>query len=194
MSDLLFDTPWWLPTVIAAVGVVLFVTGNKRTDAKFRNGGTAVILLAIALAVLSYLVDTPLETAKRQSRELVNAFEKSDWTKMSSILDPNATVTLHSLPIYTGRDEIIAAAKKAHEQYGFKTARLLSASGTQADTLITINMSLLTEQSSAMAATLNSNWQFEWQQRADGWSLVEVRAMKIGSFSGEDIRVLFPRR
>ena len=25
MSNLLFDTPWWLPAVIAAVGVVLFL-------------------------------------------------------------------------------------------------------------------------------------------------------------------------
>jgi hypothetical protein len=194
MSNLLLDTPWWLPAVIAAAGVVLFVAGNKRTDARVRSAGLGVVLLGIALAALSYFVDTPTEKAEHQSRELVNAFEKADWTKMSSILDPAATVTLHSLPVYTDRDEIIAAAKKAHEQYGFKTARILSAGGEQADTIITINISLFTEQSSAMAATLNSEWQFEWQERADGWSLVEVRALKIGSLGGDDVRGLFPRK
>jgi hypothetical protein len=193
MTDLLFDTPWWLPAVIAAVGVVLFVTGNKRTEAKLRNAGLAVVLLGIALAAVSYFVDTPLERAEKQSRQLVKAFEKTDWATMSSILDRDAIVSLQSLPIYTGRDEIVAAAKKAHERYGFKSATVLSANGERADTLITVNVVLLTEQD-ALGRTLNSDWQFEWQERADGWSLVEVRALKIGQSKGEEIRGMFPGR
>ena len=43
-----------------------------------------------------------------------------------------------------------------------------------------------------MASTLNSEWQFDWQQRADGWSLVEVRALKIGSQQGDQIQGMFP--
>ena len=54
MTDLLFDTPWWLPPSIAGAGVVLFVTGNKRVEQKIRLAGLAVICLAVLLAAVSY--------------------------------------------------------------------------------------------------------------------------------------------
>ncbi len=193
MSELLFDTPWWLPGLVGAVGVILFVTGNKRAENNIRNAGAAVVLLAILLAAVSYFVDTPRETALKRSHELVDAFERADWATMTSILDPTAAVTVLNFPIYSNRDAIMTAAKKAHEQYGFKSVNVLTSSATQADTLITVNVFLLSEQD-ALGRTLNSEWQFEWQQTPDGWSLVEIRGLKIGQSTGDQIRNMFPGR
>jgi hypothetical protein len=39
---------------------------------------------------------------------------------------------------------------------------VLSTSAEQQDTLITVDLVLLTEQSSAIVQTLNSEWQFIW--------------------------------
>ena len=36
VSDLLFDTPWWLPTIIIAAGLFAFLSGNKRTIPRLR--------------------------------------------------------------------------------------------------------------------------------------------------------------
>ena len=192
MTELLFNTPWWLPTLIAGVGIVIFVTGNKRVENRVRAAGAGVVLLAVVLAAVSYFVDTPIETAERQSNELVKAFEKSDWATMTSILDPGATLTVLSANVYHNRDEIIAAAKKAHERYGFKTARVLFSDATQADTVITVSLTLLTEQS--IPNTLNSRWEFEWQETAEGWRLVQVRAIQIGQSTGEQMKPMFPGR
>ena len=193
MTELLFDTPWWLPAAIATAGVVIFVSGNRRTENKIRLAGVAVICLAALLTAVSYYVDTPRETAQRRTRELVDAFERGDFDAMTSILHPDTVVTLHGAQIYNSRDEIIAGAKTAHSKYGFKSVNVLFSNVEQVQTSITVTITLLSEQN-AMASTLTSEWQFEWQQRADGWSLVEVRALKIGSQQGDQIRGMFPNR
>ena len=113
MTDLLFQTPWWLPTLIAVAGVVLFVTGNARTETRVRTAGLVVICLAILLAVVSYFVDTPRETAQKQSRELCYAFERADWPKMTSILDKSTAVTVLGNTVYPSRDRILTAAHTA---------------------------------------------------------------------------------
>src|SRR5688572_16280892 len=127
MTDLLFDTPWWLPALIAGVGIVVFVTGNKRVENRVRYAGLGILLLAVALVVVSYLVETPNEVAERRSRELVHAFEQRDWAAMTSILDPGAIVTVPNATVYKNRDDIIANAKLAHERYHFKSVNVLSA-------------------------------------------------------------------
>src|SRR5436190_22633943 len=136
MSDLLFDTPWWLPVLILAAGIAIFITGNRRLENRLRNAGLAVVLLGIALAAVSYFVDTPLETAEKRTVELCRSFEQTDWAKMTSILDRSTAVTVLSATIYSGRDEIVSAAKHAHEKYGFKTVRILSKDAARHDTVI----------------------------------------------------------
>jgi hypothetical protein len=192
MTDLIFHTPWWLPTLIALAGVVLFVTGNQRVENRVRLAGVGVIGLAILLALVSYFVDTPRETAERKSRDLCYAFERADWPTMTSILDRGTNISAPGASIYANRDEIVSAAKKAHERYGFKTVRVLSTSTEQQDTLITVDLVLLTEQSAAYVNTLNSEWQFDWEKRQDGWVLSEIRALKIGNATGDQMKPLFP--
>ena len=34
MANLLFDAPWWLPTLLAGLGIFLFWTGNRRQESK----------------------------------------------------------------------------------------------------------------------------------------------------------------
>ena len=38
MTNLLFDAPWWLPALLIAVGLALWISGNKRVDAGLKNG------------------------------------------------------------------------------------------------------------------------------------------------------------
>ena len=193
MTDLLFDTPWWLPVLIVAIGVVLFVTGNNRLEAKVKLAGLAVIGLAILLTVTSYFVDTPIEAAERRSRELIDAFEKADWARMTAILDPTTTVSVLEAPVYEDRDKIMEAARSAHGRDGFKSVNVLTMSSEQADTVITVSMTLLSD-TAAVGRPMNSDWQFDWQRTADGWTLVDVRALSIGQYSGEQVRNMFPGR
>lgn len=191
MTDLLFDTPWWLPLLVAGVGVILFVTGNKRVENKVRYTGLAVIGLAGVLVAVSYLVDTPTETAERKTNEFVKAFNAQDWQAFGSVLESDTVVSLHSLPLYTGRDDIVEAGKNAYTRYGFKSTNALMSSAERADTVITVTITILTQEGT-MGRTFNSDWAFEWQQSADGWTLVEIRCLQIGRETGESMRRMFP--
>jgi hypothetical protein len=194
MSELLFDTPWWLPAVIAAAGVVLFVTGNRRVENRLRLAGVSVICIAILLTAVSYFVDTPRETAERRSRELVDAFERGDFPAMAAILHPTTAVTVLNNTVYASRDQIIENAKEAYQRYGFKSVNVLISNSEQVQTTITVTMTLLSEQSNAYVNTLTSEWQFEWKKTAEGWILTEVRALKIGNASGEQAQGMFPKK
>jgi hypothetical protein len=190
MTDLLFDTPWWIPVLIAGIGVVVFMTGNKRVENRVRYAGLAILLLAVVVVVVSYFVETDKEVAERRSRELVDAFEQRDWSKMSSILDPGAIVTVPNATVYKDRDDIIANAKLAHDRYHFKSVNVLGSHPEQTQTSITVTIKLISEQD--VPSMLNSEWQFEWQERAGGWTLVEVRGLQIGQFNAEQIQQMFP--
>jgi predicted PurR-regulated permease PerM len=191
MTDPIFDTPWWLPVLIAGVGAVLFVTGNKRVEGKLRNAGLAVIALAMLLVAVSYFVDTPVETAVKRTKQFVAAFDTQDWATFGSIPDEHTLVSLHSLRLYLGRDQIVEAGKSGYQRYGFKSANVLTTSAERVDSTITVTITVLTTEGQ-IGRPINSEWQFEWQESAEGWGLAEIRALQIGQQRGEGMKGLFP--
>ena len=193
MTDLLFDTPWWLPALIAGVGVVLFITGNNRLERKVKYAGLGAVALAGLLMAVSYFVETPVEMAERRSQELVDAFERGDWAAMKANLDPTAALSIRGASLYGNRDTLLSAAEKAHGQHGFKSVNVLSMNSERADTMITVGLVILSDQETG-GRTVNSEWQFDFQQTVDGWAMVEVRAIKIGNWGGDQMRGLFPGR
>ena len=93
MYDLLFNVPWWIPTVLGIVGIALMVRGNRQQNERIRIAGTGVLLLGVGWAIMSYLVDTPKETCISQSRALVQSVVAKDWTKFDALLDPTVRFT-----------------------------------------------------------------------------------------------------
>jgi hypothetical protein len=193
MADLLFDTPWWLPTLLAGVGIVLFFNGNRRQEAQLRNIGLALAAAAAVLLTVSYLVDTPLEKAVKETSRLVRAIEAQDWNTLRSILDPNTSVSvMGAYQVYGTRDQIVDGAKRAYDRYGIKNVKIFSTDARRDDTLISINMTLLSDHD-AIGRTINTNWDFEWQQSGDDWHLVRIINQKIGNLRGDRAGQQFPR-
>ena len=46
----IYETPWWLPSGIALLGIILFITGNNRLEKRLRLAGILVVALAVILA------------------------------------------------------------------------------------------------------------------------------------------------
>jgi hypothetical protein len=195
MTQLLFDTPWWLPAVIAAVGVVLFISGNKRQETRVRAAGMGAVMLAAMLAVVSYVVDTDLEKAEKGSRRLLSAFVAEDWPAMQAVLHPRATLDVSGGDSadggYGDRDQIIAAAKVAQQSYGVESVTVMSMESTQNDTLILITVRLFAQ--ARNGPPNRSTWQFEWQPtdaNPDGWAIYQVRALEL---DGADVSKWLPK-
>jgi HAMP domain-containing protein len=196
VKTLLFDTPWWLPTAVVAVGAVLFYTANKRQEGRLRTIGIGVALLGVVLAAVSYFVDTDLEKAVKRTKQLVSAFEKKEWETMRSLLHPKASLGILNFQatLYNDRDTIVAKAAEAHQKYNFKSVDVQSVEARQDQTLITVTLRLWSEQDVSMGRRIPSTWQFDWQESSDGWYLYDVRAVEIGRMQAQQMEPMFPKR
>jgi hypothetical protein len=185
VTEYLFDTPWWLPITIAAMGIYVFVTGNNRREAKVRNTGAGIIIASLALLAVSYFVDTDREFAEKSTRKLIHAVPARDWATFESLLDPKA-----KLITYRNREQIVEAAKAAVDRYGLESITITHLSATQIQTQITVNVVMLSSHSDAH--NLRSDWQFEWAETPGGWRLVSIDPISIGNTSVEDLRRWLP--
>jgi hypothetical protein len=187
MTDLLFSTPWWLPTAIILAGVFLFITGNARQMGGQRNAGLGLIGLAIVLILVSWLVETDRERVTRESRELVKSVEGRDWTKMRSLLDPRVSLGISSATIYSNREDLVKGAQAKAEQYGLKSVIITSLDAEQTQTIITVTLTVLTDQDATMGRPVTSSWQFEWEQLGKEWALYRITCLGIGSEKGPEL-------
>lgn len=169
MTDLIFAAPWWLIGLIAGIGVILFISANKRQETSLRSISLGVIGLAIALAIVSYLVDTDLEKAVKRTRTLVASVDKRDWETLRSLLDPQV-----SFAIYSNRDQIISGAKIAVEQWGLKSIRITSLKAEKIDTLVSVSITVIGETNQTMGYRPPSNWRLDWQETDQGWQLFTI--------------------
>jgi hypothetical protein len=193
MNDLLFATPWWLPTCIIGVGIILFISGNKRQQPRVRASGLAVVALAILLMVVSYLVETDKEKVVRHTHELVTAVENSNWDKMRSLLSNQVSLGTINGTIYPNRDVLLKGAADAVEDYKLKSVIITSLEIQQTQTLITANMNLFTFQDKTEGRPLPSGWQLEWEQSGNDWLLSRITCVSVGNQSVNTIHSLFPR-
>src|SRR4051812_33750736 len=118
MRDLLFDTPWWLLTPIGVTGIALLMAGNSRQDRTLIRSGLGVILLGIALAVVSYLVDTPREKVVKGTHALIDAAVARDGQAMANQLHANAVLGGWN------RKQIIEGAPVYADRFGLKKATI----------------------------------------------------------------------
>lgn len=193
MSDLLFQTPWWLPTLLAGAGLILFWTGNRRQETRIRTGGLLLILLAIAVCAVSYLIDTPRERAVKNSRQLVYAVQEQNWPTMMRLMDPACGLSIMGgIPIYESRAQILDGARKAVSQYGLKNVHILSASAEQRQDQIRVTLTVLSEQDFTQGRPINSTWLMDWQQTGKTWLLTRITCVNIANLQGNAAGRQFP--
>ena len=182
LSQLLFDTPWWLPTGIALAGVVLFFYANARREWKLRNAGAGVVLLAVLLAAISYAVDTDIEKVNKRTKQFVTAVNERDWTTFRSLLD-----TRTSFAMYRNADELTSGAEKTSDAIGLKSVTVFSMEPQQTDTLITVYLAVWSTQDFTMLRPIKTNWQFDWQETSEGWVLRTIRLLDGDSLKPSDV-------
>lgn len=192
----LFDIAWWIPVAVVLGGAVAFVMGNSRRQLAVRNAGLAAVGLGIALALVSYFVDTPVEKAEKASRRFVQAFVEQDWETFSGLLDRKVSLSAQGVPLafYSNRDELIQAARDAQAQYGFTSIRVTSANGKWIDGLIPVYLTLFSEQQATLGRPFPSTWEFDWQDYGDGYKITRITAILIANESPDRLKGQFPRK
>lgn len=189
MRDLLFSVPWYLPTLLAIVGLALFVRGNRRQIASVRTSGVALIGLAVLWAVVSYLVETPKEICDRQTREYVRAVVNRDWTKFDSLNEPSFRFTAGSTGWQIdGSNNWSADVKSGADQIGLKSATITGLTADESGNVVTTTIRVFSVQDASMGQPVASDWELEWRPSGNKWLLHELRAVHIEGASLEEVR------
>jgi hypothetical protein len=192
MSDWIFPMPWWLPTLIAAAGVIVSIEGNRRTRRPMRNAGAIIVLAAIALSLVSYFVVTDKEKVAKLSHQLVDAVKTQQWDTVSNLLEPDAVVSLPEAgPLYHNADQIVDAAKMATSTYPLDGTSIQSLKLEQVGTDITATMTLM---SVIIGQPVPSTWQLDWVKDGDTWRVREIHVIQIGERTGPDMGQILPRK
>jgi hypothetical protein len=178
MSDLLFAVPWWIPTLLAVIGVAVFFNGNRSQVIRVRNIGVALVLLAVLWALLSYLVDTDKEKVEKGTRQIIQAAVDGDWGKFQSFLTPSASLVFGDRVRTSGAALITAQAKAGCEGVGLKSATIHHVAIEQTGSLIAVRCDIISQQDK-FVPTESSSWQFEWEQSGKEWKLREIRMLEL---------------
>ncbi len=192
--ELLFDAPWWLPTLLAVAGIAIWISGNRRRDKALLCIGGGVLAVGIAVLAISYFVQTDKEKAEAMTRQLVQAVIANDPQAIQQVLHPQARlVVLGQATQYQSRDEILQAVGMAHDRFGLTDARITSLQSQQNGPVITITLNVLTTQEATLSRPLPSQWEFQFEERADGWGITVITLVKVSQLDQREAQRELPR-
>lgn len=194
MTDLLISPPWWLYCSVIAIGLFVWFSGNKRTDARSRWVGIGVIALGAVMAVMSLVIVTDAQKVDRQSKELVQAVVDQNWVRFRSLLAPDAKLSIEGLAaLFHTRDEVVAGAKLGVKKYGLHGASSNVEETKKQDYIITTTVRVYSTGDVDPGHPLPSLWQFDWVKSAEGrWVVSDIRALEIGNAKGRDMDTVIP--
>ena len=198
MREFLFDVAWWLPVVVAIGGVGLLISGNNRQRAGLRNAGAAVVLLAVAWLVLSFVIDTPRKTCQRLARQAVQSVADGDWQALSDLLAPDADARYVDRPWRVdGRQGVLDAARMVARNAGLHSAGVGHVRASAApDEAITVAFTAFTDTDLTPGHPIDSDWEFDFrpQPPTGRWQIHEIRVLRVDQTQPEGIRESLNKR
>jgi len=178
--DYLYETPWWLPTGIALVGVVLISNGRGRL---LKRAGIVIVVLAAALAVAGHLLESDRERVVASSARLIRAAGAGQWDTVRSVLHPDVAVR----GMWNGRDEVLSNGRAAAERWALRWAEMSATTpGRQVDNEFSIQVQARARFEEGVANV--SNWELIWIKEGDRWLLYEVSPVDGPGLAAEMVR------
>lgn len=183
--NLINETPFWLPTGLLLIGVILFLSGNARQDRRLIRGGVAAAGLGIFLALLSWVLESPREKVTRLTRELVAAVADRDWPSLQPLLDDRTR-----LEEIVGEQRIIALGKRYadNEALAWKTIRITGLVAEPQPPAMVASLRVLSEHG-ASPYPIQTQWRFRWVRSGKTWvldraDLQEVQGLNVREIVG----------
>jgi hypothetical protein len=174
MQDFLFDTPYWLLGLLVVGTAVIWISGNSRQNDAIKRLALIPFLLAIALGLLSFLIDTDKEKVIKRTRQIVTAVEKQDKAAADQLLHPQADLA--------GFDKtaILARIGTAASQYHIGSIRITSIdvqpSGPDLSVVFSATANL---EMGSFSGPVPSTWTFTWEKTGQGWLLRDIRPINL---------------
>jgi hypothetical protein len=181
MSDYLFDTPWWLLILLVITGGTLFYYGNARLDKTLKRVGLSIIGIAVVLFITSWLIDTPKEKVTRNTKNFVKAVVARDTGALDKLLSPRVSIGTWD------KQSILKGVKDYADQFGLKSAHITGMNISDNENVIVVHLAVFSDHDSPAVAvpTVNSKWEFDWEDTEQGWLLRNINCEGVGSMDGD---------
>jgi hypothetical protein len=178
----LYETPWWLPTLVALIGVVLFMAAASQRDKRLRLAGVVVVAVAVLLVGVSWALKSEREIVEDRTRGLLTAIETRDWTGLRSYLHPKVGVVGR----FSGQDEVASAVKMAVSFLDINALRVSALDATVEGDTVQVSLQVVAH---GRNLTQPTGWQLEWRKDAAGqWVLFDVDTRDAPGFDASRAR------
>ena len=177
MTNLLFNSPYWLVSLLGVLAFVLLFTGMRRGQTNVRTAGIALFALVALLLVFRFTVDTDEKRIERQTRAMVEAVSKNDWTTA-------ATYLRHARLFSYQGDELVAHAKRRAQDYGLTEVKVNSIELVRQPNVYVVNLSVTSYHKNSLVDSVPSTWSLEYQKRSEGWVLTNLVPVRVGMGDG----------
>ena len=164
MHDFLAAPPWYLPVVVAFGAIALMAQGNARLNKKLKNAGLALSAVAGLIVLTSYMLESGREKATRLTREIASAVDARDWEKFDALLDPKVRFS----PIYNGKAELSAGAKKSADAVGVKDISLTGIDVRDEPGGYTVTFMATADVTTGGGRRVPTNWKFYFGTSSTG--------------------------
>jgi hypothetical protein len=187
--SLLFDAPYWLIVLLAVAGIVVAYMGMNRQQKNLRTAGIALLGIAALLLVLRFTVETDEKRIEKQSRALIEAVSKNDWTTAGQYIKQ---AELESTNL--SGDDLAKYGRDAYKLYGLTDVKLNSVDIKRQPNVITATIAVTSHHTGVYVDTVPSTWNLEYQKNLDGWVLMKIIAVKIGFGDTGNPKDFFPKK
>ena len=175
MSDILFDTPYWLLGLIAVAAMALFVAGNNRQDKTLKRLSAAAVALGVVLFGLSLAVETEREKVTSLTRNFVSAVEKKDSAAAEKLLHPAATL------LWMRKPDVVKAIATAADDYGISSINIGSMDvKSTGDTVVAVISVGAQMEKGGYSGAVPSTWSITWVRSPAGdWQAKYITAIHL---------------
>jgi hypothetical protein len=182
--SMLTNAPLWLLAMLAMVGLGLLGTGIQRDRKPLRSWGFGLILLALVLGVVRWTVPTDEKRVLQKAKDLVAAVSDRKWSAVHQMLR-------HTSMMGWEGDRLADETQRIASQYQLLNVGISTISIKRESDVYIVAMSVVSHHNSEVYDTVPSTWHLEYEKRLEGWVLISITPIRIGTAdSGEAEQLL----
>ncbi len=171
---LLFETPLAVYIVLAAAEGAVFAIWTGRRTQRWKRALLVTPVLAGAIGLMSWLVETDREQITSALKILARSIEADGLNEAVEYFDPECQALPRGRKTL-GKEEIIKRGREALKRWPVKRFIVnrpeLNIDGDSATTRIKTRIILET------GYYLDAEWRMKWARRQAGWRIVSIEAL-----------------
>ena len=184
MTEILFESPFWLGIVLAPVLFVLWGLWFRTRTPRAVRALLVGLVIAPLLLVCQWLVVTDREKLQLTATRLSNAVGRHDIDAIIELIEPDAQFD-GRFSRQDFRDHLVMLLEKYSVENPTIGGFVIEIAGDRA----TVRCSSMCHvELSGWAGNVPSSWELKFQLFEDGWLITDLRPLKI---AGRDYRSFF---